>query len=197
MPNDGMRKDWADKASRWVENEALFDALFAPATAAILRAAQIAPGQRVLDVGCGSGTLLSAGAAAGATVVGVDISPGMARAARGRVPAATVVVGDAQSLDLATAAPGRPFDRVISRFGVMFFENPTAAFANLRGAAAPGARLAFACWRGRAENPMFTLGSSVLVDRLDPRPEDRAPDAPGPTALADPDRLATLLGAAG
>lgn len=197
MSNEGMRQDWAGKASGWVENEAIFDAAFAPVTAAILDAASLAPGHRLLDVGCGSGTLLAAGINAGASVVGVDISPAMADAAQRRVPQATLVVGDAQTLDLASRAPGRPFDRVLSRFGVMFFGDPTAAFANIRRAAAPDARMAFACWRERDENPMFTLGSSVLAERLDPAPEDPAPGAPGPTAYADPDRLTALLTAAG
>src|SRR5262245_34046303 len=162
--NEQMRADWADKAAGWVTNESIFDSLFAPVTAAISDAAAIAPGQRLLDVGCGSGTLLAAGTAAGASVVGVDIAPGMADAARHRVPEATIVVGDAQTLDLATEAPGPPFDRVVSRFGVMFFRDPAAAFANLRRAAAPRARLVFACWRGREDNPMFTLGTDVFTE---------------------------------
>nr|WP_235498043.1 class I SAM-dependent methyltransferase [Frankia sp. R43] len=197
MLNEQMRLTWGDNASGWVANEALFDALFAPVTAAISRAAAVRPGQRLLDVGCGSGTLLAAGAGAGASVVGVDISPGMAEAARRRVPVATVVVGDAQVLDLGGEAPGPPFDLVVSRFGVMFFEDPTAAFANIRRVVAPQGRLVFACWRGREENPMFSLGSSVLAGRLVPPPADPAPGEPGPTAFADADRLAGVLGAAG
>ncbi|WP_018636125.1 class I SAM-dependent methyltransferase [Parafrankia elaeagni] len=192
-----MRQDWADKAAGWVANQAIFDAVFSPVTTAILTAAAVGPGQRLLDVGCGSGALLAAGVAAGASAVGVDISPGMADAARRRVPEATVVVGDAQVLDLTAAAPGPSFDRVLSRFGVMFFDDPTAAFANFRRAAVPGGRLVFACWRGRSENPMFTLGSDVLADRLEPKPADPTPGAPGPTAFADSGRLAALLGDAG
>ncbi|WP_344487561.1 class I SAM-dependent methyltransferase [Glycomyces endophyticus] len=192
-----MRRNWTDGAAGWVANQAVFDAVFAPVTAAILDAADLAAGRRVLDVGCGTGTLLAAGTAAGAEVVGVDISEGMAAAARERVPGAAVLVADAQTADLREAAPGAAFDRVVSRFGVMFFEDPEAAFANLRRAAAPGARLVFACWRSLAENPMFSLGSQVLADRLDPRPEPSAPGAPGPDAFADADRLRGLLGGAG
>jgi SAM-dependent methyltransferase len=192
-----MRQNWAEGAQAWVENQATFDAVFAPVTGAILEAAAIAAGQRVLDVGCGTGTLLEAGAAAGADVVGVDIAEAMAAAARRRVPEATVIVADAQTTDLRAAAPGAPFDRVVSRFGVMFFEDPEAAFANLRRAAAPGARLAFACWRDLDENPMFSLGSAVLADRLDPQPEAPAPGEPGPAAFADRDRVRSLLEGAG
>jgi SAM-dependent methyltransferase len=192
-----MRQNWAEGAPTWVENQATFDAVFAPVTEAILESAAIAAGQRMLDVGCGTGTLLEAGAAAGADVVGVDIAEAMAAAARRRVPEATVIVADAQTTDVIAAAPGAPFDRVVSRFGVMFFEDPEAAFANLRRATAPDARLVFACWRDLDENPMFSLGSEVLADRLDPQPETPAPGEPGPAAFADPDRVRSLLEGAG
>lgn len=197
VTNESMRQRWSEAAGGWVANEALFDAVFAPVTAAILERAEPAAGHRVLDVGCGSGTLLAACAAAGAAVVGVDVAEGMAAAARRRVPEATVLVADAQTTDLLDAVPGAPFDRVVSRFGVMFFEDPVAAFANVRSAAAPGARLVFACWRSEAENPVFSLGTTVLEDRLDPQPEPVEPGAPGPTAFADRDRLAAVLAGAG
>jgi len=192
-----MRQNWDEGAEAWVANQATFDAVFAPVTGAILEAAAIAAGQRVLDVGCGTGTLLAAGAATGADMVGVDIAEAMAAAARERVPGAAVIVADAQTADLIAAAPGAPFDRVVSRFGVMFFEDPEAAFANLRRAAAPGARLVFACWRDLDENPMFSLGSAVLLNRLDPAPESPGPGEPGPAAFADRDRVRSLLDGAG
>ena len=195
VTNAESGRRWADSAAGWVEHESIFDAIFTPVTRAILDAADVAEGQRVLDVGCGTGTLLAA--AAGAAAVGIDIAPGMVAAATARVPAATVLVGDAQVMDLAAAAPGPPFDRVVSRFGVMFFADPMAAFANLRRVVAADARLVFACWRAFEENPMFTLGTSVLAERLDPRPGPPAPNEPGPTAFADRARLAGLLSAAG
>ncbi|HEX2144137.1 MAG TPA: class I SAM-dependent methyltransferase [Glycomyces sp.] len=197
MANEAMRQNWTDGAVGWVENQAIFDAVFAPVTEAILNAAAPEAGQRLLDVGCGSGTLLARSVEFGAAVVGVDISANMAEAAKRRVPEATVIVADAQEADLLDQAPGAPFDRVVSRFGVMFFDDPEAAFANIRKATAPGARLVFACWRGEPENPIFSTGSSVLADRLDPRPEPPAPNEPGPTAFADPDRPASLLKAVG
>ncbi|MDN3243056.1 class I SAM-dependent methyltransferase [Glycomyces tritici] len=197
MVNESMRQNWSEGASGWVANEAVFDAVFAPVTAAIIARAAPASGHRVLDVGCGSGTLLAECAAAGAAVVGVDIAEGMAAAARRRVPEATVLVADAQTTDLLDAAPGAPFDRIVSRFGVMFFEDPVAAFANLRSAAAPGGRLVFACWRSEAENPIFRTGTTVLMDRLDPEPEPSDPGAPGPTAFADRDRLDAVLAGSG
>nr|WP_277606013.1 class I SAM-dependent methyltransferase [Glycomyces sp. L485] len=185
-----MSRNWREGAAGWVANEAIYDAVFAPVTAAIIDAAALRPGHRMLDVGCGPGTLLAAGVAADATSVGVDISAEMAEAARHRAPEATVVVADAQVADLLTDGP---YDRVLSRFGVMFFDDPAAAFANIRRACAPRARMAFACWRGLDENPMFTLGSTLLTERLDPQPESPPPGAPGPTAFADADRLSSLL----
>ena len=130
MSNEEMRKTWTVGGEAWVENEGVFDSVLVPVTKAILDAAGIAPGDRVLDVGCGSGTLLGATVEAGADAVGVDISEVMTAGARRRVPEATVLATDAQDADLLALAPGAPFDRVISRFGTMFFADPTAAFAN-------------------------------------------------------------------
>ena len=121
----------------------------------------------------------------------------MVEGARRRAPDATVLLADAQTTDLLAAAPGRPFDRVVSRFGVMFFDDPVRAFVRLHEAAAPGARLAFACWRSYAENPTMSLGQDLLVARLGEQPAPVAPDAPGPMAFADPDRTRAVLGAAG
>ncbi len=192
-----MRATWTDSGTGWVEQEAVFDATFAPITDALLAAADLAPAHRVLDVGCGSGTLLAAAVASGAETVGVDLSSTMVEAARRRVPDATVLLADAQTTDPLAAAPGRPFDRVVSRFGVMFFDDPVAAFRRLHEAAAPGARLAFACWRSYAENPTMSLGQDVLVERLGEEPAPVAADAPGPMAFADPDRTRAVLSGAG
>jgi SAM-dependent methyltransferase len=129
-------------------------------------------------------------------VVGVDISPVMAEAARRRVPTATVVTADAQTTDLLAAAPGRPFDRVVSRFGVMFFADPTAAFGNVRAATAPGGRLAFVCWR-EGEADMFQMGLRPLLDRLEDPPAPLEVGAPGALGLARADRVHEVLTDAG
>ncbi|MEY2443464.1 MAG: hypothetical protein QOE00_44 [Ilumatobacteraceae bacterium] len=196
MANEAMRDNWSTGAEGWVRNERIFDAAFTPFTAAIVRAADLGSARRVLDVGCGVGTLVEAAVAAGADAVGVDISPPMVEAARRRVPTATVVTADAQTADLLAVAPGAPFDRVVSRFGVMFFADPEAAFANIRSATAPGALLAFVCWReGEAE--MFSLGLRALTARLADPPARPVPGAPGPLGLADADRIREVLTGSG
>jgi SAM-dependent methyltransferase len=196
MANEAMRDHWAIGAEGWVRNERIFDAAFASFTAAVLGAADLGAGQRVLDVGCGSGTLLDAAVAAGADAVGVDISSAMVEAARRRVPTATVVTADAQTVDLLVTAPGAPFDRVVSRFGVMFFAEPATAFANIRSATAPGARLAFVCWR-EGETYMFSLALRALTARLADPPSRPETGAAGPMGLANPDRIREVLTVAG
>lgn len=188
-----MRDNWSERGASWVENERIFEAVLAPFTEPILRAAAISAGDRVLDIGCGSGTLLQEAVSAGATAVGVDISDVMVEAARRRVPEATVLLADAQTADLCALGP---FNRVVSRFGVMFFEDPVAAFTNIRAAAAAGATLTFVCWRDD-DNPMFTLGNSVLAARLRDPALASASDPVGPLAFGDRERARQVLAEAG
>lgn len=197
MVNETMRDNWTHGAVGWVANEAIFDLTYQPVTDAIVTAADLVADCRVLDIGCGTGTLLAAAGGVGASAVGVDISPPMVEAAAARVPTAVVRVADAQAADLLDVAPGAPFDRVVSRFGVMFFDDPTAAFTNVRRACRDGAQLTFACWRGLAENPTFTLGTSTLVGQMAAPPPIPGPRAPGPMAFAEPAYVTDVLTAAG
>ena len=193
-----MKEVWAANAALWFHLEPVLDSVFEPVTDAILVAAgDFEPGARLLDIGCGSGSLLAATSSRGAAVVGVDISEPMIEAARRRVPEASALVADAEFDDLLAAAPGDPFAKVISRFGLMFFADPGAAFANIRRACSAGAALTIMCWRSFAENPMFTLGSDPLIKRLEQPPTPPEPGAPGPTAFAERDRLRSLLEGAG
>ena len=103
---------------------------------------------------------------------------------------------DAQTADLLAVAPGPPFNRAVSRFGVMFFADPEAAFANIRSAAAPGALLTFVCWR-KEETAMFSLGLRALASHLADPPAPPSAGDPGPLGLADADRTRAVLTAAG
>ncbi|MFT4085772.1 MAG: methyltransferase domain-containing protein [Gordonia sp. (in: high G+C Gram-positive bacteria)] len=192
MANESMREMWTECGSGWVENAAMFDRVFAPVTAVLVETARLGPGHRALDVGCGTGTLLAEAVAAGAQATGIDISPTMTEAAAERVPESAVVLADAQDADLA-ALPGAPFDRVISRFGTMFFDDPTAAFRSIRTACSSDAELTFACWRSARENPTFTMGMGPLLARLTTPPPKPAAGTPGPVAFADPEHVRHIL----
>jgi SAM-dependent methyltransferase len=177
----------------WVEMARVTDQLFEPLTAPLLEAAS-AGATALLDVGCGAGfTTLALARELGeeARTVGADISGPLLAAARDRANAAGVpidfVLGDAQTFDFEPAS----FDLIVSRLGVMFFADPVAAFANLRGAATDGARLRFICWRDPAENPFMTLTARATKGLLDLPP--RIPNTPGPYGLADPERTRGIL----
>lgn len=195
MANEQMRDLWHESAGGWVAHRDLFEAELAGFAEALLEAAGPGPGDRVLDVGCGTGGVLQRFVAQGAVGVGVDISPGMVEAATALVPEARFLVADAQTDDLEALGP---FRAVVSRFGVMFFDDPLAAFANIRRATDPDGRLAFVCWRGIEENLMFTLGTSILLDALGSDPAAAPPpDAPGPMSFADPVRVRSVLDGSG
>lgn len=189
--SDCRGPNWKRQGAGWVAHDAVFDRIFAPVTDAIVSTADLTGA--VLDIGCGTGTLLERAIGAGASAVGADISPDMVEAAARRVPQARAVVADAQTADLrALSSPGG-FDRVVSRFGVMFFPDPVAAFTNIRRSTARGASLTFMCWQDGHRNPIFTLGTSTLMTALDQPPLRPEPRSPGPVAFADPDYLRAVL----
>jgi SAM-dependent methyltransferase len=196
--NDAQIDYWNGAAGNvWAAQQARLDRQLAPLGRATQQALAARPGERLLDVGCGSGdSTLELGAAVGPAgrVVGVDVSRPLLDVARARRPPAhvTFVEGDAQTLTFA-----EPFDGVYSRFGVMFFADPVAAFANLRRALRRGGRLAFVCWRALEENPALTVPVSAAAKLLPPPPPPPDPAAPGPFSLADRGRIARLLEAAG
>jgi SAM-dependent methyltransferase len=158
-------------------------------------------GEHVIDIGCGCGeTTLALATEVGAagSVLGVDISQPMLAVARKRIDAegltqASVTEADAQTHPFAPVAA----DAVFSRFGVMFFEDPTAAFANILKGLKPGGRLAFVCWRPFTENPWMATPLAA-AQPLFPEPAPPAdPLAPGPFAFADPNRVRGILAGAG
>lgn len=186
---------------RWVTHRDWLDAMVGPFGDAALAAADPARGESAIDVGCGGGaTSIALGRAVGreGRVLGIDISAALVAAAlaaaRAR-PAEGLPVAFERG-DAATAAlPRGAFDILYSRFGVMFFEDPVAAFAHLRAALKPGGRLAFACWRTAAENPWVRLPLDAIRDFLPVAPPP--PDAPGPFAFGSEARVGAILSAAG
>ncbi|MGF6962574.1 SAM-dependent methyltransferase [Paraburkholderia youngii] len=191
--------DWnGQSGERWVANQARLDAMVAVFGQAAIEAAAPAAGERVLDVGCGAGAsslALAARVGAGGQVLGVDISAPLISRARALAPQDTPVlyqVADASSAELPEGA----FDMLFSRFGVMFFDDPTAAFAHMRRALRPGGRVAFVCWRGAAENDWVRLPMGAIKGILPPSaPPD--PEAPGPFSFGDRGRVSRILTAAG
>jgi ubiquinone/menaquinone biosynthesis C-methylase UbiE len=192
---------WNDKAAEtWTALQDRIDALFTPLTARALEAASPQPGEHVIDVGCGCGaTVLELARLVGpqGRVLGVDVSEPMAARARQRIAAAGF--GNAQVLVSDASAHAFESGRaslLFSRFGVMFFADPAAAFANLRRAMRQGGRLLFAAWRPMAENTWFSVPFQAAIHLLPPAPP-LDPEAPGPFAFANPERVSRILGAAG
>ncbi len=184
-------------AERWTREEEALDRAFAPFTRKLLDGAALRPGERVLDVGCGCGTLtLAAADAVGAsgTIAGIDVSvPMLARATERAAGRANVSFWSA---DAATFPFDRTFDVAISRFGVMFFQEPVVAFAHLRTALGKGGRIAFACWRTVAENEWVRVPYEAALAHIPPDPPP-GPEQPGPFSFGDRARVQRILDDAG
>ncbi|GAA5131677.1 class I SAM-dependent methyltransferase [Pseudonocardia adelaidensis] len=180
----------------WADNADMFDSGVARYMPPFLDAMEIEPTSHVLDVGCGNGLTTREAARRAAAVTGVDLSARMLDIARRRAAAegltnVTFTQADVQVADLGEAR----YDRVISRNGVMFFGDPVAAFANLARALKPDGRMVLLVWQTMADNAWFTaFRRAVAVGRDLQLPP---PDGPGPFALGDPDRVRSLLTAAG
>jgi SAM-dependent methyltransferase len=182
----------------WVERQAHTDITLTRVSDALLAFAAPRVGERVLDVGCGCGaTTLDVARAVGPTgrVVAVDISAPMLDEGRRRAALAGVGNVDWRREDPATAEL-EGFDLLISAFGLMFFGDPVAAFAHMRRAAEPGARMAFVSWRALAENPWIGVPMQAAAAHLPPRPKPN-PRAPGMFGFADTQHVAEILTAAG
>jgi SAM-dependent methyltransferase len=178
----------------------VIDTQLAPLGQRTMDRGAIAAGERVLDVGCGCGqTTLELARRVGTSgsVLGVDISSVMLDRARELARAAGVAHVDFTNADAQTHAfPAESFDVLFSRFGVMFFADPRAAFANLRAALKRGGRVAFVCWRTLPENPWMAVPIAAALQHIEP-PAMPAPDAPGPFAFADAARVRGILEGAG
>ena len=198
-PNAQQIQYWNETGQRWVTLQSPIDTQIRPLGLLAMQRAALRAGTRVLDVGCGCGDTtveLARRVAPGGTVTGIDISAAMLerarQLARKQGAGARFELADAQTY----AFPPATVDVLFSRFGVMFFTDPSAAFANLRRALAPGGRLAFVCWQSLPDNPWMLVPLGAALQHLAPPPLP-GPDAPGPFSFADPARVRGILEPAG
>jgi SAM-dependent methyltransferase len=196
--SDTSGPDWAgERGERWREHHVGLEATIEPIHGPLFEALRLDGPARVAEVGCGCGgtaLALSRHAPEGTVVHGYDLSPANVEEARGRADEAGREVSF-QVADMSTARPEEPYDRLLSRFGFMFFEDPVPAFRNLADWLAPGGRLAFATWGVPTEN-LWMVGVFGAVRELVEVPETD-PDGPGPFRYGEVDRLLGELGEAG
>jgi SAM-dependent methyltransferase len=192
---------WNSRAGEhWAANSDRYDELLGGYGRAAISALDVEADEHVLDVGCGAGGMtldIARLLAPRGTVVGIDLSEQMIDVARGRARAEGLTNVEFIRGDVITH-PFEPasFHALTSRFGVMFFEDPSAAFVRLAALLLPGGRVAFVCWQAASANEWMTVPTAALLSHV-PAPPPGDPLAPGPFAFADADRVRSLLQAAG
>jgi SAM-dependent methyltransferase len=201
IANTAQHQYWNTVAGpRWVGLGGFVERRVGAVNDLLLARSGVAAGENVLEIGCGTGaTTVPLAEAVGPSgrVLGVDLSEPMLEGARKRVAESalgniTLLQADAQ---VHPFEPGR-FDLITSRFGVMFFADPFAAFSNLLPAARPGGRLCFVCWAPLEDNQHWLIPYEVALRHLGP-PAPRPPRAPGPLAFSEPDYVRSILDTAG
>jgi len=195
-----MKSIWNGKGGQvWVENQKLLDGMFKPFEDCLVKAVLDSGKVNILDIGCGAGaTSLATSWVLGETgkVTGVDVSKALIQAAKERTTIGEIstqfICSDAQSYRFEEAV----YDMVISRFGVMFFDDPVAAFKNFHGAATTDAQLHMYAWRSPTENPFMTAAQKAAAPYMQglPKPE---PNAPGQFGFANADYVREILTKAG
>ena len=194
---------WNGETGRnWVTHDALMEAMLQPLGESVMDTLAPQPGEHVLDIGCGCGrTSLSLADRVGAegSVTGVDISAPMLAVASQLAAERNAEHTSIQFLEADaqthTFEPER-YDVVFSRFGVMFFEDPIAAFANIHSVLRASGRLAFCCWQPRAVNPFMTVPAMAALELL-PAPPEMPPRTPGPFAFEEAEYVMEVLTSAG
>jgi SAM-dependent methyltransferase len=203
MPADNSEQiaEWNGAlGQRWVTMQREIDRIVVPFGDAALKAAAPQPGERVIDVGCGCGdTSIEMARIVGeaGAVLGIDVSQPMLEVARSRGALANCAHLAFRDGDASEAALPANTDLLFSRFGVMFFSQPSRAFSHLRKSLRKGGRCVFVCWRAPRDNvwAMTPLSAARAAMGVTPAPAD--PDAPGPFAFADEERLRAILSGAG
>lgn len=197
-------KFWnGDAGTHWTDRNNEMDLMLQPLGAAVIERASPATGEHVLDIGCGcGGTTLDIANRLGESghILGVDISQPMLDLANHKIGSLPAELQGVPSFQLADASifdfPAGVYDLLFSRFGVMFFANPTAAFANMRQALKPGGRLTFICWAPPEQNDWIMTPLMAAREHLPPT-EKPDPKAPGPFAFSDNDYVTDILETAG
>lgn len=188
--------DWDGPEGRlWAANAPRYRRMLASFGEHALAAARLTDGERVLDVGCGNGDLsVGAAKAVGPTgrVVGVDLSPSMLDVARRETEAAGLTNAEFAHADAATWTSDHPFDVLVSRFGVMFFDDPVGAFCHLRTLLRPDGRVSFVCWQSLAANEWILVPGMALAEVV-PLTTGADPSAPGPFAFGSDGHVRRVL----
>jgi SAM-dependent methyltransferase len=197
MATTTAASDWQGaRGERWRAHLDGTEATLRPVDEPLLRALRLERPCRIADIGCGGGGTAQAilrAAPAGSTVAGFDIAPGLVAVARERARDERAIAFEVA--DVGTAAPPAPYDRLASRFGIMFFDDPPAAFANLFRWLVPGGRLAFAAWGPLRDNPWMTIVRDTAAEVVEVPATD--PDAPGPFRYGEAGTLLGVLEGAG
>jgi SAM-dependent methyltransferase len=182
---------------RWVDRQQAQDEMLEPVSAILLDRAKPHPGERVIDVGCGCGATTRAFAekVGAGRVLGVDVSAPMLQRARQVAPQNAPIEFRLADASVCPFKPGW-YDLIVSRFGVMFFAEPAASFANLRKALRPDGRLTFVCWREARANPWLMAPLQAAYNHVPKLPEV-GPEDPGPFSFASEARVHRILGKAG
>ena len=183
---------------RWAERQAAQDVVLKPVADLVVDRAKLMPGERVIDVGCGSGATAIAFAqkvAPSGHVLGIDVSAPMLERARQSAPKDLPIEFALADATVYLFEPAS-FDVLASRFGVMFFADPVLSFTNMRKALRPSGRLAFACWREPRENPFFMAPLQAAYKHV-PKLPQLGPEDPGPFAFASEQRVRRILTQAG